>query len=201
MLSDLINDVRYALRGLRHAPAFAATVIATLDRSLIGRTVRLNSRPYTIVGVAPPGFAGPLVGMPTDVWVPAALQPEVDPPSAAVRRARGHSAIFDLRRSRGLSMVGRLPGDTSLEQVASRVEVIASRLEAVYPETNRGWRFRVTPLGEGRSPRVATHPILRQIGGTSKDVHEEPLPDWPCTNRSFPGSRHSRVSSRPAPPG
>jgi len=135
------------------------------DRSLLGQTVRLNSRPYTVVGVAPPGFAGPLVGVATDVWVPTALQPEVDPPSAAVRRARGHSAIFDLRRSRGLSMVGRLPGGASLELVTSRAEVIARRLEAAYPETNRGRRFTVTALGEGRSLRVATRPILRQLGG------------------------------------
>ena len=98
------------------------------DPSLIGQTIRLNSNPYTLVGVAPPGFVGPLVGVATDVWVPTALQPEVDPPSAAVRRARGHSAIFDLRRSRGLSMVGRLPPGASIDQVASRAEVIASRL-------------------------------------------------------------------------
>lgn len=135
------------------------------DRSLIGQTIRLNSNQYMVVGVAPPGFVGPLVGVATDVWVPTALQPEVDPPAAAVRRARGHSAVFDLRRSRGLSMVGRLPTGVSLEQVTSRADVIAKRLEAAYPETNRGRRFTVTPLGEGRGLRVATRPILRQLGG------------------------------------
>jgi macrolide transport system ATP-binding/permease protein len=71
------------------------------DRSLIGQTIRLNSNPYTLIGVAPPGFVGPLIGVAPDVWLPTALQPEVDPPSAAVRRARGHSGIFDLRRSIG----------------------------------------------------------------------------------------------------
>ncbi len=95
------------------------------DRSVIGQTVRLNSNPYTLVGVAPPGFGGPVLGVATEVWVPAALQPEVDPPAAAVRRARGHSAIFDLRSSRGLRMVGRLPRGASTEQVASRAAVVS----------------------------------------------------------------------------
>ena len=135
------------------------------DRSLIGQTVRLNSNPYTVIGVAPPRFGGPVLGVATDVWVPAALQPEVDPPAAAVRRARGHSAIFDLRSSRGLRMVGRLPRGASIEQVASRAAVIGSRLQTAYPDTNRNRRFTLTPLGEGRGLRVATRPILQQLAG------------------------------------
>src|SRR5687767_4339488 len=89
------------------------------DPSSIGQTIRLNSNPYTLVGVAPPGFVGPLLGVATDVWVPTALQPEVDPGSAALRRSRGHSGIFDLRRSRGLLMVGRLPSGATIGEVAS----------------------------------------------------------------------------------
>ena len=135
------------------------------DQSLIGQTIRLNSNPYTVIGVAPPAFVGLLLGVATDVWVPTALQPEVDPPSAAVRRSRGHSGVFDLRRSRGLSMVGRLPGGARIDQVVSRAEVISNRLQTAYPETNRNRRFTVAPLGEGRGLRVATRPILRQLSG------------------------------------
>jgi predicted permease len=135
------------------------------DQSLIGQTIRLNGNSYTLIGVAPPGFVGPLVGVGPDVWVPTALQPEVDPASAALRRARGHSGTFDLRRSRGLSMVGRLPRGASIDQVASRAEVISSRLQTTYPDTNRNRRFIVAPLGEGRGLRVATRPILQQLGG------------------------------------
>jgi predicted permease len=135
------------------------------DQSLIGRTIRLNSNPYTLVGVAPPDFEGPLLGVATDVWVPTALQPEVDPPSAAVRRSRGHSGIFDLRRSRGLLMVGRLSSGASIAEVASRAEVISSRLQNAYPDTNLNRRFMLTPLGEGRGLRVTTRPILWQLAG------------------------------------
>jgi predicted permease len=135
------------------------------DRSSIGQTIRLNSNPYTLIGVAPPGFVGPVLGAAPDVWLPTALQPEVDPPAASVRRARGHAATFDLRRSRGLSMVGRLPGGASIHEVAARADVISRRLEAAYPDTNRNRRFTLTPLGEGRGLRVATRPILRQLAG------------------------------------
>lgn len=135
------------------------------DPSVIGQAIRLNSTPYILLGVAPPGFAGPVLGVATDVWVPTALQPEVDPPAASVRRSRGHSGIFDLRRSRGLLMVGRLPSGASIDQVASRAEVISSRLQAAYPETNRNRRFVLAPLGEGRGLRAATRPVLRQLAG------------------------------------
>ena len=135
------------------------------DHSVIGQTIRLNSNAYTLIGVTPRGFTGPILGLATDVWVPTALQPEVDPPSAAVRRARGHSAIFDLRRSRGLGIVGRLPHGVSIDQVASRAEVISSRLQIAHPDTNNSRRFTVAPLGEGRGLRVATRPMLRQLAG------------------------------------
>jgi len=62
-------------------------------------------------------------------------------------------------------MVGRLPSGTSIDQVASRAEVISNRLQAVYPDTNRNRRFTLAPLGEGRGLRVATRPILRQLAG------------------------------------
>jgi predicted permease len=42
------------------------------DRSVIGQTVYLNSRPFTVAGIAPPQFGGTMVGVVADVWVPAA---------------------------------------------------------------------------------------------------------------------------------
>ena len=62
-------------------------------------------------------------------------------------------------------MIGRLPPGASIEQVASRAEVIARRLEAAYLDTNGNRRFILTPLGEGRGLRVATRPMLRLLAG------------------------------------
>ena len=154
------------------APARVAVISHALwqrsfdgNPSMVGQTIRLNGHAYTLVGVAPREFVGPMLGLATDVWVPMALQPEVDPPSPAVRQSRGHSRKFDLRGSRGLNMVGRLPKDGSIVQAASGADVIANRLQAAYPDSNRNRKFTIAPLGEGRGLRVATRPILRQLAG------------------------------------
>jgi predicted permease len=49
------------------------------DAAVIGRTIRANGYPVTIVGVAAPEFFGTHVGEAIDVWVPLSLQPQVNP--------------------------------------------------------------------------------------------------------------------------
>ena len=174
------------------------------DQTLIGHAVRLNGDLYTVVGVAPPGFVGPLLGVATDVWVPAALQPAVDPAPAAVRRARGHSGKFDLRSSRGLSMVGRLPRGASIDQVASRAEAVSRRLENAYPDTNRNRRFSLTLFGErARAPRWDTTGSAPSCGcrvdGTAGRVRQRREPDARTRGVAREGGR--RAGSRWAPAG
>ena len=65
----------------------------------VGREIQLNGAPYTVIGVAPPRFVGATVGRAPEVWVPMALQQEVRPPTAGLRRALGGS---DLSVSVGL---------------------------------------------------------------------------------------------------
>lgn len=45
--------------------------------SIIGQTVRLNGYPYTVIGVAPPGFEGDVVGEQMNLYVPLSMQPEI----------------------------------------------------------------------------------------------------------------------------
>jgi predicted permease len=47
------------------------------DRSIIGKTIQINRRLYTIVGVAPPDFQGCKTGLRTDVWIPLGMEPFV----------------------------------------------------------------------------------------------------------------------------
>jgi len=49
------------------------------DSAAIGRTVRLNGNAFTVVGVAPPEFRGPLGLLRTDAWVPLAMQLQLQP--------------------------------------------------------------------------------------------------------------------------
>jgi predicted permease len=75
------------------------------DSAAIGRIVRLDSVPYTIVGVMPPKFRFPSM---SELWIP--MLPALGAAGAA---------------SRGISVVGRLAGDATEEranaELASRV--------------------------------------------------------------------------------
>jgi predicted permease len=51
------------------------------DHSVLGRTVRLDDRPFTVIGVAPPSFSGLVVARHVDFWVPLSAEPLVRPVS------------------------------------------------------------------------------------------------------------------------
>ena len=71
----------------------------------IGRSLRVNGTRYTVLGVTPPGFQGATVGSPTDIWVPLAMQAELE---------RGERQLAD-RNVMWLRIIGRLPPEVSAE--------------------------------------------------------------------------------------
>lgn len=88
------------------------------DPAVIGREVRVNSEPATIIGVLPQGFRFPLL---QEVWLP--LQVDL-----SESRSKGRS----------LEVVGRLKEGVSLDQAAVEMTTIVQRLERQFPETNEG---------------------------------------------------------------
>lgn len=95
------------------------------DPSLIGRTVRLNGEPATIIGVMPEGFSYPVD---TQVWRPLASFPAL-PPQRPVR------------------IVGRLARGVSADRAQAELAAILSTLTTV-PEADRTRRTTVMPLNE-----------------------------------------------------
>src|SRR3982751_2803540 len=80
------------------------------DPAVIGSTVTLDGRAFTVVGVAPRTFTGVDIGVVPDLWVPMSMHGWVRP---------GGDDWFDSRRALLLSMVGRLkPGITITEAEA-----------------------------------------------------------------------------------
>ena len=129
-----------------------------LDQSIV-----LNGNAFTIVGVAPARFAGANVGRAPDVWVPMALQQEMRPPTAGLRRSLGTADLLGQRGPRWLNVVARLrPADAAANEHAA-LEVVATRLQSAYPATNRTRTFTFAPLGEGPGLRTATRPLLRLL--------------------------------------
>jgi predicted permease len=95
------------------------------DAAVIGRTIRVNGRVLTVIGVMPPGFSFP---QNQDVWVPLV-------PTADVRRRDARENWFAL---------GRLATGVTAEHARAEMDTIGRRLAAAYPATNDG-RNR-TPL-------------------------------------------------------
>ena len=112
------------------------------DRSVIGRALPLNGRVFTVIGVAPEGFAGLLFrGISADAWVPTAMM-------GAVRTDQ-----LTNRDERWMFVKGRLTRDASVDQAAAEAQVIAARLQTQYPSTNQGRSLRVL-----RSSSVLVNP-------------------------------------------
>jgi putative ABC transport system permease protein len=102
------------------------------DRDILGRTILINAKPFTIVGVMPEGFAFPENQR---LWIP--LVPEVQK---------------DERRQRYLFSFGRLKPDVTRERALEDLSSIAKRLEEQYPATNEGWTARLETLREAFLP-------------------------------------------------
>ena len=135
------------------------------EPSTVGRTITLNGNAYTVVGVAPRGFTGPILGRAPEMWAPAALQPELRPPSAGLRRSLGGSNMLGTRGPRWLNVIARLAPGSTAASIASAAAVVAARLQTAYPATNRGRGFTVVALGEGPGVRSSTRPMLRLLSG------------------------------------
>jgi predicted permease len=117
------------------AKAFTAVISYRLwqnyfhaDRSVLGRTVRINRYPVTIVGVAPPEFGGDFPGVALDVWVPVHLSGE------RKRDARNFHAIVRLK-----------PG-VSISEASAEAATVAARLARDFPKTNQGIGARIVPI-------------------------------------------------------
>ena len=112
------------------------------DASAVGRTITLNDRPRTVIGVMPPGFVVEDRSM--DLWVPLDLSPILADPNR-------------LRKFRFLGAVGRLKPDVSLDRAQVELTAIARRLEQAYPEGNTGLSIAAVPVrdwlvGDLRTP-------------------------------------------------
>ena len=106
------------------------------DPNVVGKTQMLAGLPHTIIGVAPNGFYGTFVGYAFRFWVPASMQAQFD---------AGAYKLED-RGARWIEGFVRLKPGVSIDQAQAELSAVAGRLEATYPETNRGRGIRLYPL-------------------------------------------------------
>jgi predicted permease len=106
------------------------------DSAVIGKTVRLNGHPLTIIGIAPPGFIGTERFFNNDLWVPMSMLGELE--GGDSRSQRGDHNFWVIARL--------LPGMTTGRAEAS-LRVLATRMAREYPSVNEGFRMGIAPVG------------------------------------------------------
>jgi predicted permease len=111
------------------------------DEKFIGQTISLNGAPYTVVGIAPPGFKGIVsLGRPDLLWIPISMRDSV---------LTGQlKALENNRRMRWLSIVGRLKPQVDVAQAQAAMKTIAAGLEKEYPRDNKGRTVELFPLNQ-----------------------------------------------------
>ncbi len=101
---------------------------------ILGRTVRVNGRPVTVVGIAEPGFRGHFVGFPIDLFLPL----------AAARLLATDVALED-RADESLELVARLAPGADRRSAEVELAAFADRLAHDFPSTHRGRGASVRP--------------------------------------------------------
>lgn len=104
------------------------------DPKIMGKTLTLDGKPHTVVGVAPADFEFPAPN--TQMWIPLAF-------TAAQRNDH---------KDRSLSVIARLKAGVTLKQAQAEMDTIARRLAMQYPKTDAGWS---APLEAFKGPQIS----------------------------------------------
>jgi len=107
------------------------------DPSAVGSRVKLNGLDYTIVGIAPPQFSGTEVIYTPEIFVPMAMEPQIEP---------GNNDL-DVRDNLNYFVVGRLKQGVTMPQVEAVFDSIADDLAREHPNENAGMKLRLSPAG------------------------------------------------------
>jgi len=107
---------------------------------IVGKTLRLNSVVFTVIGVAPPQFIGVNALFGPDLWIPAAMAEQLLPNEM--------QSVFSDRGKGVFLGVGRLRPGVSQAQAQADIATIATTLAREYPETDEGHTATIRPIGD-----------------------------------------------------
>ncbi|MHC1769027.1 MAG: ABC transporter permease [Verrucomicrobiia bacterium] len=122
------------------------------DPAIVGKTLRIQARPFTIVGVAPRDFAGIMSVMSPQVWLPLGMRD-------ALRRELSSGEVTRLgnRNQHCLLVVGQLRPGISQPSAELELRGLAKQLEAGFP-------------GENKDQTIDVHPLPRLTVGPSPEI-------------------------------
>ncbi len=131
-----------------------------LDPNLLGSTIRINERPFSVVGITPPGFTGTMSVFGPELFFPLGVFDSLssDLPGISTRSLSSPEA-FDL------FLVGRLRDGISTSSAAQAVELAGRGLAQSFPAENEHRALSIAPLPKfGTSTSPSDESVLATLG-------------------------------------
>jgi predicted permease len=126
------------------------------DRGVVGKAIRVNGAPFTVIGVAPPGFHGTrLFTFAPTLWLPVGMHAQTLP--------RSGDLLHDRQQAR-FNVLARLVDGARAEVARFEVDAVASRLAREYPRTPEGSRLSLLSNRTAINPWLAQPERLAMIG-------------------------------------
>jgi len=126
------------------------------DANIVGRTLRLNGAVFKIAGVGPPHFTGDVVGTNTEIWIPLAMQAQVNP---------GDPRLAN-RNANWLLLMGRLKPGANLAGVRTEMTMLVRQALIDYA----GGKPTADQLREIQSQVVEVQPGAKGFSNLRKRV-------------------------------
>jgi len=139
-----------------------------LDPAMLGSTITIDSRPFTVIGIMPEGFTGTTQIFAPEIWLPLGIYDQV-----ANDFETGNKGKLDDRNGRQLMLVGRLKPGVTPAGATPGLKALAASLEQAYPVEQKDQTFMVeslsrfamsmNPTGNNNIKRLA--PLLFGMAG------------------------------------
>ncbi len=124
------------------------------DRSIVGSSVTMNGQPFTVAGIAPPGFFGDRLDNPAAFWIPIADEPLIS----------GANSILDFPQQDWLDIIGRIAPDADPKQIEAHLQV----------ELQQWLRSPIAKLQPGEAALVSKQTLHLSPGGAGvQELREE----------------------------
>jgi len=120
------------------------------DSAIVGKSLTLNGRDFTVVGIAPAGFTGLLAGFTPDLWMPVSMHRTLNP-----------ALNPDERHMHWILGIGRLKPTVTRAQASADLSLLGQQLATDFPDANRNLLPAALPL------ELVPSPFRGLVGGAS----------------------------------
>lgn len=112
-----------------------------LDPQLIGKKIRINTRLFQVVGIAPEHFTGTTAVFSPEIWLPLGMYELLPMDIMSPTRQR-----LEDRKNHCLMVVGRLKPGSTMPGAQAQLQILANQMEQAHPDVNQGYTLELGGL-------------------------------------------------------